>query len=390
MRLLLFVLLLVGCKEDPLAVAAQAEGQQDYVLAAEMYTKAAVEAACPDRGTLLLRRAIVQELDGRGSAALGSIDKAVEHCPDLAEARWARAERRIEAGDRDAALDDARAAAASIADARFLVRKLSMELDAEQAVRARASSLVRILSSGLQPDAEDVPSELTEAPSLARQVPLPITTRYAVRQTMTSPVSFTVDWEETWSYRGDAAEGHYLLVRSLDVPPMDRGLPLYYRLAMSNLRLPMRFKVNTKGEVLDSGWLRDGPNRGMRPEMLGPQIEGLLKRRRLFDPGREGRRAPGDTWRGEDVRVVDGRPIPVSFTSTARDWVKTLGIDCLRVESTLTGEGYAAEEAVWIHPETAVPIRWSRAARYRIRADRGVDEWREKTEAALIEVAGAE
>ncbi len=390
MRFLILALLLVGCEEDPLAVAAQAEGQQDYVLAAEMYTKAAVEAACPERGTLLLRRAVVQGLDGRGAAAQGSIDKAVEHCPDVPEARWARAERSMEAGDREAALEDAQVAAPTIPDARALVRKLSMELDAERAVRARASSLVRVLSSGLQPDAEDAPIEVAEPPTLARQVPLPITTRYAVRQTMSSPVSFKVDWEETWSYRGDAAEGHYLLVRSLDVPPMDRGLPLYYRLAMSNLRLPMRFKVNTTGEVLDSGWLRDGPNWGMRPEMLGPEIEGLLKRRRLFDPGREGHRAPGDVWRGEDVRVVDGRPIPISFTSKAVGWVKTLGIDCLQVSSKLEGKGYQADEEVWVHPETAVPVRWSRSARYRIRADNGIDEWREKTEGALIEVAGGE
>jgi hypothetical protein len=395
-RLLLLLAVLCGCAPPLLEQAERAERAGDYFGAADLYTQAAGEAACPARGQLLLRRAAVQELGGRGAASQGSIDKAIEHCPDLAEARWARAQRLAEAGDRRQALEDAKAVGSRIPEAALLVRQLSMDLDAENSVRDRARSLVDAVRERLDPTAKDEPLEMPIAPPLARQVPLPLTLRYAVReegrvdQVAEQPVSFALDWQETHSYRGDAAEGGYVLVRHLEVPPLPRETPLYYRLAMSNLRLPMRFKVGAKGDVLDASWLRDGPNRGMRPEMLRPEIEGMLRRRRLFDPGVDGVRSPGDTWRGEDVRVVDGQPVTLAVESKAVAWVRVHGVPTLQVHSVLTGAGYSAEEDVWLHPETAVAIRWSRSARHGITSEAGKDRWQVVTTGDLVAVSGGE
>ena len=395
-RLLLLLALLTGCEAPPLERAEEAERTGDYLLAADFYTQAAVAAECPARGQLLLRRAAVQELGGQGSSALGSVDKAVQHCPDLADARWARAQSALDAGDRELALADARLVVDQIPEAAQLVRKLSMEMEAEHSVRERARSLVSSLAERLDPAAADEPLELPLQPRLARQVPFPLTVRYAVREEVRldqageRPVSFALEWKETHSYRGDAAEGGYTLVRHLEVPPLPRGTPLYYRLAMSNLRLPMRFKVNTKGEVLDAAWLRDGPNRGMRPEMLKPEIEGMLRRRRLFDPGRDGTRSPGDSWRGEDVRVIDGQPLTLSFESEAKAWVRAHGIPTLQVHSRVKGEGYSADEDVWLHPDTAVTVRWIRSAKHGISSDAGKDRWQVVTTGSLVSVSGGE
>ena len=395
-RLLLLLVLLAGCEAPPVQQAEEAERAGDYLLAADFYTRAATEAECPARGQLLLRRAAVEELGGRGASALGSIDRAVHHCPDLADARWARAQRAVESGDRDLALADARLVVDLIPEAGQLVRQLTMDMEAEHSVRERARSLVNGLKERLDPAAPDEPLEMPLQPPLARQVPFPLTVRYAVReevrldQAREKPVAFTLEWNETHSYRGDAALGGYTLVRHLEVPPLPRETPLYYRLAMSNLRLPMRFKVNTKGEVLDASWLRDGPNRGMRPGMLKPEIEGMLRRRRLFDPGRDGTRGPGDTWRGEDVRVIDGQPLTLEFTSTAKAWERVHGIATLHVRSTVKGEGYSAEEDVWLHPDTAVTVRWIRSARHGISSDAGNDRWRLVTSGSLVNVSGGE
>lgn len=395
-RLLLLLLILAGCEAPPLEQAVQAEKAGDYFGAADFYTQAATAAVCPERGQLLLRRAAVQELGGRGAAAQGSVDKAVQHCPDLAEARWARAQRAVEAGDRERALEDARAASAQIPEAAHLVRQLSMDMEAERSVRERARSLIDELATGLDPSAPDEPLEMPSEPRLARQVPLPLTLKYLVREEVRleqageRPIDFAVEWTETHSYRGDAAEGGYTLVRHLEVPPLPRETPLYYKLAMSNLRLPMRFKVNTQGDVLDASWLRDGPNRGMRPEMLKPEIEGMLRRRRLFDPGHDGTRRPGDTWRGEDVRVIDGQPVTLEFDSEAKAWVKASGIATLQVDSNVKGTGYSAEETMWLHPSTAVPVRWTRSARHGISSDSGRDRWQVVTTGSLVKVSGGE
>jgi hypothetical protein len=389
-------LLLAACEAPPVERAEQAEASGDYLLAAQFYTEAAVEAACPLRGQLLLRRAAVEELDGLGSSAQGSIDKAVQHCPDLADARWARAQQAFDAGDRDLALEDARVAAASIPAAMQMVRQVSMDMEAENSVRERARSLVRTLREHLDPALPDETLDMPLQPRLARQVPFPLTLRYAVREEVRvdpagdRPLSFVVEWHENHTYRGDAAEGGYTLVRHLEVPPLPRGTPLYYRLAMSNQRLPMRFKVNTNGDVLDASWLRDGPNRGMRPEMLKPEIEGMLRRRRLFDPGRDGTRVPGDTWRGEDVRVIDGRPRTLSFDSTAKAWVRAHGIPTLHITSESKGEGYTADEEAWLHPDTAVTVRWRRYAQHGIDSDKGSDGWQVTTTGSLVSVHGGE
>lgn len=395
-RLLLTLVLLAGCEAPPLELAEEAERAGDYFGAADHYTAAATAAECPERGALLLRRAAVQELGGRGAAAQGSIDKAIQHCPNFGEARWVRAQRAFEAGDRQLAYDDARAVASSIPEAAQLVRELSMDMEAERAVRDRVRSLVNGLKTQLDPAAEDRPAEVTVPPRLARLVPIPLTVRHNVREQVEvrphgeKPVTFDIEWHETHSYRGDAAEGGYTLVRHLEVPPLPRETPLYYRLALSNLRLPMRFKVSTKGDVLDSSWLREGPNRGMRPGMLAPEIEGMLRRRRLFDPGHDGVRQPGDTWRGEDVRVVDGQPVKISFESKALGWVQAHGIPTLHVKSKLEGEGYTADEERWIHPETAVTVRWIRKAQHTIESDAGQDRWWLTTSGTLVNVSGGE
>jgi hypothetical protein len=181
-----------------------------------------------------------------------------------------------------------------------------------------------------------------------------------------------------------------VLVRELDLAQGDRAMPLYYRLSMSNQRMPMRFVVSPRGEVVDSSWLRDGPDRGMRPSMLRPEIEGMLKRRRLFDPGEDGVRAPGDVWRGEDVRIVDGRPVQIEYESRVIGWAETLGVKTLHIKSTLRGPGYSSQEETWLHPTTAVPVRWDRDARYSVENARSEDAWVEHVQGALISVDGIE
>jgi len=380
---------LLGC-EDPVASAGIAMAEADYALAAELWTQAAVAAGCPERGTYLLRRAEAYELDGQGALGLQSIDKAIEHCPDLDDGWWARAQRAQEAGDRAQAMADARQIKDSNPDAAALFSELSAEVDLERAVRERAGKLVADLKAALDFEAKDAKIEVADPPRMTRQVPIPMNVRYAVRETVRSPQKFELDWEQSWSYRGDPSEGSYNVIYSIKAPPLENHLPLYYRLSMSNLQLPMRFGVDARGNVVNAAWMRNGPNRGMRPQMLQPEIEGMLKRRRLYDPGKEGVRVPGDAWKGEDVRVVDGGAVEVTYASEAVAWVQVLGVRTLHIRTKVTGKGFTSNEESWIHPETGVEVRWTRHARYQIRSDTSADAWDEIKSGQLISVSGGD
>jgi hypothetical protein len=383
-------LLLPACP-GPLELAEKARADEDFTLAAEMYRRASIDMACPQRAATLLKAAEVQELSGKGASALESIDMAIEQCPDHAEAYWARAQRAMEAGDRARALEDTKHVQSLIPEAAALYSELAAEVEMERSVRDQSRALVDSVRTALTLEAPEakVPDDSTPA-TLARQIPIPVTLRYRVVQDVDKPRAFRMGWEEMWSYRGDAAEGAYVLVRTLDLPPVDRELPLHYRLLMSNQRLPMRFNVSAKGEVLDASWLNNGPDRGMRPEMLRPEVEGMLKRRRLFDPGEKGQRAPGETWRGEDTRIVDGRATALEYASRAEGWAEVAGLRVLHIASTLTGKGYTAREEQWIHPETAIAVRWTRQASYQISSESGPDPWSERFSASLVSVSGGD
>ena len=201
---------------------------------------------------------------------------------------------------------------------------------------------------------------------------------------------FDLKWEEIHSYRGDAADSSHVLVRTLDIPPLDRMLPLPIRLTMSNQRMGMRFGIDERGKVLEAGWLSRGPDRGMRPEMLRPEIEGMLKRRRIFDPGEAGQRAPGDVWRGEDVRVVDGKARAVTYESKAIGYEAVRGIPTLRIASKLTGKNYTCDEEVWLHGDTAVPVKIVRDSRYEVSFEFSEQRWKDHSEWLLAEVSGGD
>ena len=394
MRLGLSVCLIValgacsGPTYEQRALDARAAG--DYTTAADMYTMAAGESVCPDRARFLLARAEVQEADGIAASALQSIDKAISNCPDVVEGWWMRAQRAAAAGDVDQAMADAGQIQGVHPEAAALYAELAMAEELKRSIRGRARDLVLSLKESLDFEAEDATLRDRATAKLARQVPVPVTLTYQVKQIVSSPVKFELQWEEMWSYRGDSAEVGYVLVRRLDVPPLENSLPLYYRLSMSNQRQAMRFVVSDKGDVVEATWLRNGPDRGMRPEMLRPEIEGMLKRRRLFDPGESGERFPGANWRGEDVRVIDGLPVRVEYTSRAIGWEETLGARTLRVKSTLTGEGFNGVEEHWIHPETAVSVRWVRESNYGIQTNAGGDAWSEYLEGALVAISGVD
>lgn len=385
------LLLLAGCAgaswEDQ-AIEAATTGE--YTLASDFYTRAAIEAGCPDRARLLLRRAEVQELDGIGASALESIDKAISNCPDFVEAWWMRAQRAAEAGDRERAMADAAEIQEVHPEAAALYAELAMEEQLERSLRDRSQALIGALSQGLDLEAKDKPLRDRNREELARQIPVPVTLSYQVRQVVQSPKKFELQWEEMWSYRGDAADEGFVLVRRLDLPPLGHGMPLYFRLSLSNQRQAMRFVISPRSEVTAATWLRNGPNRGMRPEMLAPEIQGMLRRRRLFDPGESGARGPGDVWRGEDVRIVDGKPVDVEFTSRAVGWEETLGVRTLRVRSEVAGPEYSADEEQWLHVSTAVAVRWTRSASYQVQTPSGPDAWKEELQAALVSISGVE
>ncbi|MCO4771083.1 MAG: hypothetical protein KDA24_13695 [Deltaproteobacteria bacterium] len=384
------LMLTAGSCESLEEAAKAAVAAKDYAGASDLYLEAAKTVACPDRGRLLLRRAETLELDGQVRSAARSIDKSVELCPDYPDARWARAQRAMKAGDRDLAFSDAKLLKDSVPAAAELFSDLSMELEVERGVRARAAQLVTQLSGllNLEAPSEELPNE--EPAVFARQVPVPMTLRYQAQQSVRGDASFELKWEEVQSYRGDPADESHVLVRTLELPPLARELPLPTRLTMSNQRMGMRFAIDGRGKILEAGWLSRGPDRGMRPEMLRPEIEGMLKRRRIFDPGESGRRAVGDTWRGEDVRLVDGKARTVEYESKAEGFESIRGIPTLRIKSKLSGRGISTDETVWLHVETAVPVRIVRDSKYSVSFDFTEQSWRDHSEWILSAVSGGE
>jgi len=378
-----------GCESlEERAKAADAAG--DLATAAELYLEAARSTACPDRGRMLLLRSDVLKRDDQVRSSLRSLNKSVEVCPEFHAARWVRAKRAADAGERDLALADAILLKEVMPEAAELYSDLSMELEVERGVRERSSQMVANLASLL--DAEAETQELTtEGPAeFARQVPVPMTLRYQVQQSVRGGARFELKWEEIWSYRGAASESVHVLVRTLELPPLARELPLATRLTMSNQRMAMRFAINSYGRVLKASWLSRGPDRGMRPEMLRPEIEGMLKRRRISDPGEFGRRSVGDTWRGDDVRVIDGKPVEATFESTAMGFQSVRGIPTLHIKTHLTGTDYTCAEEVWLHPETAVPVRIVRDSKYTVSFESTDQHWSDHTELILSAVSGVD
>jgi len=388
---LLPIFLLLGCGPTWEEQATEAAQAGDFELAAEFYTRAAAESSCPPRAEHLERRAEVQLLAGAVLPALESLDKAVRNCPDRIESYWLRAQLHAEMGDREAAMADAARIQEQHPEAAALYSELAMTLETEQALRDAAAA--RVVGLRDQLDLEAADRQLSDASDavLAREVPRPSSLTYQVQFSVDRPKPFTMRWEEFHSYRGDAARPGYTLVRRLDVPKLERSLPQFFVLMMSRLKLPMRFVISPEGQVLEATWLSDGgPDRGMRPEMLRPEVEGMLKRRRIFDPGATGRRRVGERWRGEDIRIVDGKAVAVEYSSMALGWVETLGVRSLHVRSTVSGEGYEATEEVWLHRETAVLVRWDRRARYSISGRRSSERWAEHQQAALVSITGVE
>ncbi|MEE2829359.1 MAG: hypothetical protein VX498_09235 [Myxococcota bacterium] len=379
---------LFGCSAPPMDQAADARELGDYGLAADLYTRAALETTCPERARLFILRAEVQELDGSAQAAVESLGVAIRSCPDYTEAYWARAQRLAAAGNRDLAMQDALEIRDIHPDADALYSELAMEQAVERSVRSRAHGQIVQLRELLNPESKDRVLTDRAATQLVRRIPVPVTLKYSVQQEVRKPSVFELNWEETWSYRGDPAEDRHLLVRSLELPPLDNQLPTYFRLQMANQRLPMAFEVDRQGKVLSARWLRNGPERGMRPAMFAPELEGMLKRRRLFEPGSVGQRGPGDEWRGEDTRIVDGAPVAVTYKARAEAWVETLGIRTLKITAVLRGEGYDAEEQLWIHPSTSVPVRWVRSSRYSVASRSVLDPWEETVRAGLVSISG--
>ncbi len=382
------VALCAGC-QPPLEDQARAAATQgNHAEAAELFLEAAKAVQCPDRGRLLLARAEMLELDGQARSAARSIDKAIELCPRYVEGWWARAQRAFQAGDRDRAMADAGRIKDVLPEAAELYSDLAMEVEVERGVRRRTEQLVQQVAAALDPEKKTTRLDIKDTVVFARQVPVPVTLRYQVQQSVRGDASFELKWEEIWSFRGDSTQTTHHLVRTLELPPLERTLPLPVRLTMSNQRMPMRFLVSDRGKVLEAEWLSKGPDRGMRPEMLRPEIEGALKRRRIYDPGETGRRAPGDTWRGEDVRVVDGKPVTVPYQAEAVGFEEVRGIVALRIRTRFESEAYKGSEEVWVHPESAISVRWVRDVQYKIESDWSVQHWRDHSEAVLANVEG--
>lgn len=332
----------------------------------------------------------MQELGGHDSAAAESIHKAVEHCPDVAEGWWRRALRRKGAGDKVGAMEDARHVQEAIPEAKALYEELALEFEMARGVRSAAQKVVRELQDALVPEAPDEALPEGGVAELARQVPVPISLKYQVTQQNRKPSAWALSWFEHQGFRGDAAEPTFSYVRWLELPPLERELPMTVRLQLANLRMQMRFDIDSRGQILEATWATEGPDRGMRPEMLRPQIQGELRRRRVFDPGESGRRAPGDSWRGEDVRVIDGKPRDVTYSSRAVRWATVRGLATLEIESTVDGPGYKATERTWVHPATAVVVRWTRDESYRVEGEHTTTEWSTTGAGALVSVSGGE
>jgi len=392
------VLLLAGCPNSLEDQAAEARRNNDYSVAADTYRDAALERPCPDKARLYIEQAKMQELDNRPEDGLKSLGAAIRECPDYTESYWARAQRARDAGDREGAIADAGEIRDKHPEAAALYSQLSMEMQREEEVRFRAHDRILELRQLLDREVEDreLPKDRA-ATRLAGQIPVPVTLRYSVIHEMESPVVATVEWEEIWSYRGEMSDPTYFLVRELVYDTLGSKLPRYFRLTMDHLKLTMRFEVDHEANIVDASWLHNGPDRGMRPAMLRPEIQAMLKRRRDFEPGTEDQRGPGDRWSGADVRIVDGQPVELTYEAEAEAWVETLGIRTLRIRAKLTGEGYSGEEVQWIHPPTAVPVRWQRRASYSVCSSQGVggdcpeyDRWDELKRGVLVSVSGVD
>ena len=387
--LLPFLLLVVGC-QPPGQRAEQEAAAGNLPEAAKLFWKAAAGAACPDRGLYLLRRAEIQEQAGYTELSNTTIDRSIESCPDLADGYWLRAQKNQAMGNRELALADARIARDQFPEARAMYSELAMELETERAIREHAQRLIRDLQQALDPEKEIRNLPDRDSVMLTRQVPIPLTLRYQIAQRVLSPKSFDLKWEEFISYRGDPSQEDYTMVRHLDLPPMDPQLPLYYRLMLANQRLPMMFRINGAGEVSEARWVNKGPDRGMQPAMLRPEIDAAMKRRRFFEPGENGIRAPGNRWSGSDVRIIDGHPLELTYQCEAVRWAEVSGVRTLQISSEVTGEGYSAQEQFWLHPKTAVVVRRSRTASYSIETRAETVTWQEQYEVRLVSVTGTE
>ncbi len=380
--------LVLGCKPPLEDQARAAATRGDHAEAAELFLDAAKAVPCPERGRLLLARGEMLELDGQLQSAGRSIDKAIELCPEYVDGWWARAQRAYKAGDRERAMADAGRVKASLPEAAELYSDLAMEVEVERGVQRRTDQLVQQVAAALNAEKQTVRLDRTGSMIFARQVPVPITLKYQIQQSVRGDATFELKWAEVWSYRGDSTESTFNLVRTLELPPLERTLPLPVRLTMSNQRMPMRFLISDHGKVLEAEWLSKGPDRGMRPEMLRPEIEGALTRRRIYDPGEDGRRAPGDTWRGEDVRVVDGKPVTVPYVAEAVGYEEVRGIVTLRIRTRFEAAAYKGTEEIWLHPDSAITVRWVRDVQYVIESDWSVQHWRDHSEGVLAEVEG--
>jgi len=385
----LLLLLTISCQ--PTAKRAEKEAADgNFPEAAKLFWQAALDAPCPERGRYLLRRAQIQGQAGYDDLSGATIDQAIRSCPELPDGYWLRAQRSRDRGDREQAMNDARFARSQFPEARTMYSELAMELETERSIREHAQKLITELQAVLDPTKARRKLAGRESATLTRQVPLPLTLRYQVSQRAIEPTRFDLEWQELISYRGDAAGSTYSLVRHLDLPPMDKELPLYHRLQLANQRLPMVFEVDADGEVSKARCLTKGPQRGMRPEMMRPEIDAMLKRRRVFDPGEDGSRAPGDKWGGDDVRVVDGKPVQLRYQSRAEAWVEVSGVRTLQIHTVLSGKGFSAQEKHWLHPQTAVTVRWSRTASYTVATRAGAEPWQEQITAALVSVTGTD
>jgi hypothetical protein len=391
--LLLVALLLVGCSSHR-ADGDRASSESRWADAAGAYGRAAIEAGCPQRSELLLLRAEMQDADGTHQSAADTIEKAVTACNGHPPAIWVRAQRRLSEGDRPGALADA----SSIADQHPAAAQLKAEIDRLNAqrddARNRAAEKLASLLSTLDVEAEDSELKRADPAGFARTPPVPMTAKYAVRQTAYTPDAFELTWTEELSYRGEAGGETYYLVRKLEVPELENSLPWPVRLTMSNQRQAMRFEIDQQGKVVAAQWHQDGPERGMRPQMLRPEIEGGLQRKRLYDPGETGTRAVGESWSGKDVRVLDGRPVTLSYTSKFVAWESVRGVQCARIETQLRGPATKGpqtkgKETIWMHPESSVEVQWRRQLEYpTVDPDGSQRRWSEALQAVLIEVTG--
>ena len=383
------LLLVFGCT-DPGVTAEKKAAEGHLPEAAKLFWQAAVQATCPQRGRYLLRRAEIQHQAGYIDLAITTTDQAIAACPAIPDGYWRRAQRHRADGQRQLAMEDARIAKEHLSEAETLYTEMAMEIETERSIRDHAQLLIRTLKESIDLDKATRTLVSSEPARLARQVPIPLTLRYRVTQKVSRPSNFALSWEQTISYRGDPARDEYSVVQQLDLPPMEHDIPLYHRLQLANQRLPMVFRISPQSEVLEAHWMRRGPNRGMRPDMLKPEVEARIKRRRHFDPGETGERSPGQRWSGEDVRVVDGKPLAISYESHALGWVETAGVRTLHVRSALTGPDYSAQEERWIHPETSVAIRWTQTSSFPIETSSGIVQWQEVVDAHITGVAGSE